>query len=234
MIHESDRLRSPELALRPDSRAAAFARIDRDSGQVRPTTFEDQHAAVAPFALNSSVPEDIAIHFETAKNLYLYAWFVFRFYPVAEQQAFSSLEFALRESQSTYVKEYSEKHRLNMEPGLGALLKNAIKDGLVRNESFRARERWAHNRALARHSQNVSERMAAEGLTQMVVDYSNVAATDEDLKHDWLKDFADAIPYLRNEYAHGSGMLYHTVLHTFEIVTELINQLYPAEPHRSR
>jgi hypothetical protein len=69
--------------------------------------------------------------------------------------------------------------------------------------------------------------MADEGLKSMVVDYSEVQPTEEDLSHDWLKDFLDAIPYIRNVHAHGSGMLYHTVLHTFEVVTELINQLYP-------
>lgn len=196
---------------------------------MRQRTLDDQHDAVAAFVLNSSVPDEIATHFETAKNLYLYAWFVFRFYPAAEQHAFASLEFALRERQSDFVANYKRKHQPEREPGLGALLRNAIQAGLVKNEAFRAKERWALERARARFGFEISRKMAEEGLTSMVVDYSQVQVTEEDLSHDWLKDFLDAIPYIRNIHAHGSGMLYHTVLHTFEVVTELINQLYPTE-----
>jgi len=62
----------------------------------------------------------------------------------------------------------------------------------------------------------------------MVVDDSGVIASEDDLNYDWLKAFLDAIPYIRNQHAHGSGMLYHVVLHTFDVVTQIINQLYPA------
>lgn len=226
MIHESDLLRTLDKACSPDSRVRALARIDTQTGLARQITFEDQHSAVGSFLLNPTVPEHIAIHFETAKNLYLYAWFVFRFYPVAEQQAFATLEFALRERQPEFVAAYKAK-RKDREPGLGTLLKNAIEIRLVRNEAFRTREHWALTRAGARYSQEITEKMAAEGLTEMVVDYSNVRPSKEDLNHDWLKDFLNAIPYLRNMHAHGSGVLYHSVLHTFEVVAELINQLYP-------
>lgn len=226
MITESDALRSPGRVCSPDPRTLGFSVIDNESGLTRQRSLDDQHAKVADFVLNAKVPGEIAIHFETAKNLYLYAWFVFRFYPVAEQQAFASLEFALRERQSEFVASYRSKHR-DREPGLGALLKNAIEAELVRNEAFRARERWALRRACARFDLEITKKMADEGLKSMVVDYSEVQPTEEDLSHDWLKDFLDAIPYIRNVHAHGSGMLYHTVLHTFEVVTELINQLYP-------
>jgi hypothetical protein len=63
----------------------------------------------------------------------------------------------------------------------------------------------------------------------MEFDDANVRPTEDELNHDWLDDFLNAIPYLRNEYAHGSGMLHYSVLHTFEVVTELINQLFPQE-----
>lgn len=233
MIDESDLLRTPEKACSPDSRVLALARLDTQTGLVRQITLEDQHAAVGSFLLNATVPERIAIHFETAKNLYLYAWFVFRFYPVAEQQAFATLEFALRERQSDFVSAYKAKHRQDREPGLGALLRNAVQSGVIRNDAFRSREQWALTRARARYSQEITERMATEGLTEMVVDYSGVRPTEEDLNHDWLKDFLDAIPYLRNMHAHGSGVLYHAVLRTFEVITELINQIYPEQVHES-
>jgi hypothetical protein len=162
MIDESDVLRTPEKACYPDSRVLALARIDTQTGLVRQNTLNDQHAAVGSFLLSRTVPEPIAIHFETAKNLYLYAWFVFRFYPVAEQQAFATLEFALRERQPEFVAAYKAK-RKDREPGLGTLLKHAIEIRLVRNELFRAREEWALTRACARYNQEITERMAADG-----------------------------------------------------------------------
>ncbi len=227
MIHESDMLRSPETIGDPDSRTLSLVRVNRETGERRQIMPSDQHSAISEFVLNATVPEQISIHFETAKNLYLYAWFVFRFYPVAEQQAFSCLEFSLRERQPEFVKEYVERHHRNFEPGLHALLRNAIEEGLVENAAFRSRERWALGRAIARLRYEMMDKMTTEGLNEMSFDYENVSATIDDLNHDWLSDFLETIPELRNEYAHGSGMLYHTVLHTFEVVSELVNQLYP-------
>jgi hypothetical protein len=43
------------------------------------------------------VPAPIREHFNTGKNLLLYAWFVYRFIPVAELHAYSTVEMALRE-----------------------------------------------------------------------------------------------------------------------------------------
>jgi len=47
--------------------------------------------------LNDTVPEKIREHFETTKNLLLYSWFVYRFIPVAEFHAATTLEYALKE-----------------------------------------------------------------------------------------------------------------------------------------
>ncbi|GBL44987.1 hypothetical protein SFMTTN_0788 [Sulfuriferula multivorans] len=64
----------------------------------------------------------------------------------------------------------------------------------------------------------------------MTVDESNVQASEEDLNHDWLDAFLKILPGIRNDYAHGSPTLYHTVLWVFEVVMEIINQLYPENP----
>lgn len=229
MVNEADSLRSPDRIFDPDPRTPALVRIDSKTGLPRSITPIDQHEAVAWFQLNSTVPGSVQIHFETAKNIYLYAWCVFRFYPVAEQQAFSTLEFALRERQPEFVRQYAAKHPRNADPGLGALLRNAINTGILRNDAFPARERWAHKRALDRYHQEQIEKMIAEGLAERMVDDSGVVAMEGDLNYDWLKTFLDSIPHIRNQYAHGTGMLYHTVLHTFDVVTQIINQLYPVE-----
>ena len=70
--------------------------------------------------------------------------------------------------------------------------------------------------------------MQARGLTEMVYDDLALQPLSEDYAHDSLKIFGDTLPCIRNTYAHGSAMLHSTVLGTFEIVTDLVNQLYGA------
>ena len=222
-ISESDQLRSPESVWEPDSRTCFFAGFDKKSVGKYKKSIESQHETIASFKLNETVPIHVVINFETAKNLYLYAWFVFRFYPVSEQQALASLEFALRERFPDFVKEQSGKGSL----GLRKLLKNAIRNKILKNELFSTRESWAWKRAETRHSFEMSQKMMAEGLDQIEWNDSDVVVTQEDLDNDWLKDFLEMIPKIRNRHAHGSDVLMPMVRHTFEVVSELINQLYP-------
>jgi hypothetical protein len=222
-IHECDKLRLPGQICEPDSRTCNFVKIDRRTGRANQRVVADQYEAIACFSLNDTVPEGIAIHFETAKNLYLYAWFVFRFYPVSEQQALASLEFALRERFSDFVKAQSGTRGL----GLKKLLTHAIEKGYIRNELFTTRERWAWKRAETRYLIEKTQEMRLAGSGSIDWNEAEVVVTQDDLDCDWLKIFQETIPKNRNEYAHGSKALKHTVLHTFEMVTELINQLYP-------
>ena len=213
-------LRLPEHACSPASRTNVFYKID----------LKDQYEAIACFKLKEDVPTAVAIHFETAKNLYLYAWFVYRFYSVAEQQALASLEFALRERFSEFVAAEKKKHPRAMEPGLKRLLNHAIKGSFVRNENFSAREHWAKIIAKERYSFKKREEARSAGVNSWIEDESEIVVTQEDLNCDWLGDFYEIIPRIRNSYAHGSWHLYPApVRHTFEIVSEIINQLYPKE-----
>jgi hypothetical protein len=217
-IAECDLLRLPERACSPDSRTHVFYKID----------LRDQYEAIACFVLNEDVPTEVAIHFETAKNLYLYAWFAYRFFSVAEQQALASLEFALRERLQDFVAAEKKKHPKAIEPGLKKLLGHAIKVCFVRNENFSSRDRWARERAKSRYSFQKSEEMRSAGINSWMEDESEIEVTQKDLDYDWLEDFQEFIPKIRNSYAHGSGLLYPApVRHTFEMVSEIINQLYP-------
>lgn len=46
------------------------------------------------------------------------------------------------------------------------------------------------------------------------------------MAYDWLTVFIETLPRLRNEYAHGTQMLHASVLVTFQIVSDLIDQLW--------
>lgn len=228
-INECDRLRHPDRVYEQDSRTGFFVNVDRTTGATSERVIEDQYGAVACFELNETVPKEVTIHFETAKNLYLYAWFVYRFYPVAEQQALASLEFALRERLPEFVESERRKSRHDQLPGLYKLLGHAIKNGCLRNEKFVARERWARERAESRHSYEIMKKMAEAGVDSMEWDDADVEVTPEDLAYDWLGIFQQTIHKVRNDHAHGGPTLSNNVCHSFELVSELINQLYPID-----
>ncbi len=220
-------LRTIDHVCEPDRRSIQLVSVNIQTGMIKDANLTDQHSAISRFVLNKDVPEEIRIHFETSKNLYLYAWFVFRFYPVAEQQALASLEFALRAYLKEFVGWYIVQHRNGQEPGLGALLKHAIKQQVLRNEAFSCRDRWALKFAQNRYRFEKMKKMMDENIDSMEMDESTVQASEADFNYDWLGAFIDSIPAIRNDYAHGSKTLKHSVLHTFEVVTEIINQLYP-------
>jgi hypothetical protein len=227
MIDEADSLRTPQNAFDPDPRTKHLVLQDKLSSHIRQVTLADQTELISTFALNRNVPNEITIHFETAKNLYLYSWFVFRFYPVAEQQALTTLEYALRLSFPEFVKDHSEKNRFKNEPGLKTLIKHAAKSGRIKNELFPSHMAWASQRAKSRFSHLTLNEMVKAGLDEMEYDDSSIEPNQDDLNHDWIKDFIEHIPALRNDLAHGSPTLHHTVIHTFDVVSSMINMLFP-------
>lgn len=217
-------LRDSATLCQPDPRNESFVRFD-GAGNFRAMTAQDQIDDVACFVLRLEVPESVRVHFETARNLYAYAWFVYRFYAVAEQQALASLEFALRERLETEVVQFplSNKRRPR---GLSDWLEQAQARGIIANERLSSRYAWALERARSRAEFERLEEMKRLGLLTMVVSDSDVRPSQEDLEHDWIGVFVSNLPTIRNAYAHGSPLLHPTVLRTFEIVSELINQLF--------
>lgn len=223
-LSPADQLRSADTALMPDARSVSTVAL-RPDGTTSMVALAERHADVEQFDLLPAVPTDIRIHFETAKNLYLYAWFVYRFYPVAEQQALISLEFALRERLAlSYPEKYGPKSK--WVPSLTKMLETARKDGLISNAGMRATKRWALRRARDRVSNEVTLRLIESGAEFIEYDLDDAVPEQQDYRDDALEIFTETLPEIRNIYAHGSSMLHSTVLGTFEIVTDLINQLF--------
>lgn len=187
--------------------------------RMRHQTLEQRIHYIAQFMLSVHVPEQIHIHFETGKNLFVYAWHVYRFRMVAEQHVLGTLEMAVR-------------LRLQNQPGqtpprgLSALLRAAHTANLIANDRLIARNQWAVERARWRHDIAEIEKMITEGIDEGTVDHTNVIPDNEDLSYDWLEHFIGSLPKLRNMHAHGSTALDPAVGSTFEIVAELINQLF--------
>jgi hypothetical protein len=131
---DAEKLRPAEYICEPDPRNAFTAWHKPETGEVYPVRASDLHDAVSAFSLNTSVPADVAQHFETAKNVYLYSWFIYRFQPVAELQSLVSLEFALRLRLAHEISSGKIKHKM-----LWGLLKYSIENGLIKKEGF---ARW--------------------------------------------------------------------------------------------
>lgn len=224
-LSPADQLRKPITALEPDPRAQTTVAI-RPDGTASMVALEERHLDVSQFELTPAVPVDIRVHFETAKNLYLYAWFVYRFYPVAEQQALVTLEFGLR---TRLAMLYPDKYGSNSKwvPSLSKMLETARKDGMISNAGMRATERWAARRARDRVSDDAMRKLIESGAERIEFDADSAVPEPQDYSDDALSTFMETLPAIRNTYAHGSSMLHSTVLGTFEIVTDLVNQLYP-------
>ncbi len=61
-----------------------------------PVDIKSIHRILDGITLNNQVPNSVRQLFETAKNLSLYSWYVYRFHQVSETVAYSALELALK------------------------------------------------------------------------------------------------------------------------------------------
>lgn len=216
-LHPADRLRDISNAMTPDSRMVTWA-------APQPPSLAAHHAGVAAIQISSSVPEPVAIQFENSRNLYLYAWYVYRFYMPATAAALAALEFGLRERLRTTLLEKEQGKKLMLK----RLLRMAVDQGLVRNEGFR---RWHHAAEV-----NARERLSMEALRAMIDDELDsmeyplpefLEILPEDQQWDLVGGLPDSLPTIHNELAHGSSMLTNHVLGTIELVAEVLNQLFP-------
>jgi hypothetical protein len=90
----TDRFRPLSRIFDADSRQTCYSVIDEKG--TRPKTIEDHYRVIERFVLNSAVPPDVAIQFDTAKELLVHAWCNLRFTQIAERHAYASVEMALR------------------------------------------------------------------------------------------------------------------------------------------
>lgn len=217
-----DHLKSLVEVGTPDPRSDG--RVCIDATGVRPLALEDHHAAVAGLSLSAAVPEHIQIAYDTARNLYIYAWYVYRFYPLVEQQAWACLEMGLRQRLGKLPKKYWG--RPNREPTLTPLLRYAIDQGVLQNEGFRRWREQVQQRAKDRHSLEMIRRMSEQGLNEMTVDPDAIVPNDEDRAWDYLSVLLDTLPAIRNDYAHGSTTLHSQVLGILELVGEVLGQIF--------
>ncbi|MFS2105622.1 hypothetical protein [Ralstonia sp. Ralssp135] len=223
-IQPCDSLRAIDTLCEPDPRSAGRGLVD-EAGNVRAIELLDHLESVTQLSLSEDVPDTVRVHFDTARNVLVYTWFVYRFYAVAEQQALTSLEFALRErlESGRFATPAPLSRKLR---GLSDRLAEARKQGLIDSATLPRAADWALERARHRFQLEQVDRMTRLGLCSLEVDDSRVQPSPEDLQHDWIETFILYLPKVRNMYAHGTETLHPGVLRTFEIVRDLIGQLF--------
>ncbi|MGC4062801.1 MAG: hypothetical protein QM749_18985 [Aquabacterium sp.] len=220
-LHFAERLRPLAFVSAPDLRNSAAETL-------LPVTLVDHHACINSIQLNSTVPKPIAIQFETTRNLYLYAWFVYRFFMVAKTHAFSTLEMGLKHSLPKRLPEPYQRPK-QKHPMLAGLLAYAIDEGIVQNQGFR---RW-HDEALykARQRQSMEriQAMIEQQLDSLEYDEHELPEIrPEDQRWDLVSALRAGLPKARNSLAHGSTELTNKVFGDIELVAEILNQLFPS------
>jgi hypothetical protein len=121
-----EEVRTIATAYLADPRSDGFVRYDPATGDYRPITLEDHCRAVADLALPETVEDDVRHQFDLARNLMIYAWFVYRFHAVSQLQALRTLELALRRKVPGAARAR----------GIKGLLVRALKTGCLEEQDF--------------------------------------------------------------------------------------------------
>src|SRR5258708_1996487 len=106
-----EKLKPRDEVLEPDVRCSNMGNFEHSTGSITEFTLDTIYQEIEPIRLNASVPESVRNHFETARNLVVYSWFVYSFNVVAAMHAFASLEMAVKEK--TGDKKSSLKNQLD-------------------------------------------------------------------------------------------------------------------------
>lgn len=194
------------------------------------TSVETLFNEIELFKLDSKVPEDIATQYDTARNLYLYAFHVYRFYNIAQQQLYSVLELSIKEciGEEKLKKYIKSKQRNGRGPRAGlSIYMQYLKDHqLIVNSDF---PMW-HNRnkleAENVYREKISKLMEEKNLQEYEWDDSEIDESQFDVKWDYVAMLCKTLPGIRNSFAHGSKSLYNDVLRYFQDISIIINNMY--------
>jgi hypothetical protein len=248
MSEHPDFLRSPKNVFNADPRSTGYAVLGEHGW--RQKTLDDHYSAVAQITVHNGVPREIVVKFETAKNLNLFSWFVYRFHTAARSQVYECLEYALRtrfadellaheeqkrraryeqelRSNPQNAKPYKSIDKKTFRPTMHPLLKYSIDIGALKNEQFTAWQLKTKIRARSRKDVEMIEKMKELGLQEIQTDSRDADITDEDRDHDYLGLVLENIPLLRNHYAHGTSSLDDKSLSALRLSSEIINQIFP-------
>ncbi|MEN8131532.1 MAG: hypothetical protein ABFS45_15335 [Pseudomonadota bacterium] len=181
---------------------------------------------LASLVLDESVPDDIHNLYNIAKNVLLYTWYEYSFFPVAALQVFTTLEYALcnRLGEGTIAELKKKRKR-----GLYAYIEYSIEQGWIRNEDFSAWHRTPMLRARDEYLFKKIDEMDEKSLDSIEIDYDEAEVPNTNTV-DYLDVLLRTVNKIRNWHAHGEFILRPpSVWHTFEMCADFVNAIYRAD-----
>ena len=223
-----DGLKALDDVTLPDIRHSYFGKYSLDS----------HYKEIEGYNLNCGVPEAIATQFDVARNLYVYAWYEYRFLGVAEANVLTVLEFAIKErignqAIKTYIKDRQRQNQERtgkpgrVQNGMKTLIECCRDKQLIKNEGFSAWHRQPRIKAERELTMATIRAMSEAGENERKIDYAKLKYPEPSDDYDHIQHLIDHTNKVRNLYAHGTSMLRSNVLYSFEMVSEFINQLFP-------
>lgn len=214
-------LRTPASSLLPDVR----------SSMLKENTKDFLYKSVKQFELAEYVPENVKHQYDTARNLYLYGYHVYRFYVVADKQLYSTLEFAIREcigekELKRYLREKRKESKGHPSSGLRLYLGYLTEHKLIRNEDFPQWHRKRVQDAEHQHTLEIIKKMDEEGLDSYTMDPNEIDLNAYNFDWDLTQVLCDTMPAIRNGLVHGSSSLYPGRISHFEQTSIIINKMY--------
>jgi hypothetical protein len=216
---DSEGLRPLNALFVQDPLWESVSQIDKGTGKLRLKSIEDHYSTIEPLFLSKAVPVETLILWNTARNLYVYSWFIWRFMPVAELYGYAALENALRQRCAKEDSFPQAKNKKRPSYQLAPLLKHAFNKGWIDVESLESYKymQEARTRSLKRAMKFMGDEKSAEAW---------VADLDPTK---YRKQLEISLPFTRNEIAHGSSPLSPTVDSSLILCHDLIQHLYPCK-----
>jgi hypothetical protein len=185
-------------------------------------TLELSHANLNEIRLHAGVPKNVRQLFETAKNLSLYSWFVYRFHPIAQLIGYASLERALKERVAHERGVESDTVRETLRP----LMEIAASKGWLKAEGFDSVRRAAHVQLQDEQTFKMiqSDEIGEEPVESPDIEVAEILSRAAQL--DYVVRIAESMPYVRNHLAHGGPALHGGSAVSLKIIAEAINQLF--------
>jgi len=236
-MSESDRdgLKPRTEITTPDIRHSYLVRINQETGEQRNITLDDHYNGVEAYSLHDGIPDNIATQFDVARNIYIYAWYEYRFFNVAEANVLTVLEYALKErigdtAIKSYIKERNRRNkklkRGRVQNGMKTLIEYCRDHKLIKNDGFTAWRRKTRMNVEEERLSATIEAMRETGEDEREIGYESLEYSELSDSYDHVQHIIDHTNKIRNLYAHGTSMLHNNVLNSFELVSEFINQLY--------
>jgi hypothetical protein len=182
------------------------------------------YADLAEIQLNELVPHDVRQLFETAKNLSLHTWYVYRFHPIATVIGYSALEAALR-NRVAGDPSFPKSAKSEWFPSFKGMLRHAVDKDWIRNEGFEHARRIAEGRA--RYKSMIASIEGNPEAERIQIPDPTPEEIDAELEElPYARKMVDNTPDIRNAIAHGEPLLDNASVGALRKTAEAINQLF--------